>query len=221
MENQLKESSEDLVSLLRISSEVIKPDAKINSSDRSFFAVPDGFPTNDDFNRTITTFISAAEEWNKINFGVTLLRTTDRRTANFLLTFQAKQNANHKSSHVASAFIGPHKVKSVVIYGLALTSKSERDDLRIALLHEIGHVLGLRHEIEIKPDTGKPPNGPALQILAPNPNSVMNGEKRNTIQQSDIIAIKEFYAKPDGWVLPGSTVKIRDFEATPLPVKKP
>ncbi|KAH7397025.1 hypothetical protein DE146DRAFT_764389 [Phaeosphaeria sp. MPI-PUGE-AT-0046c] len=192
-----------------------------NPAKLHFFAVREGFSTEDDFNYVLNTFTAAAEEWNKINFGVTIQRTTERRTANFLLTFQAKQDFYIKWPHLASAFIGPHKIRPVVVYGLALSSKAERDNLSIALLHEIGHILGLRHEIEIKPDAGKPPNGTALQILAPNPKSVMNGEKRNMIQQSDIDCIREFYGKTEGWVLPGSTVKIKSFELTPLPVKKP
>lgn len=216
MENQSKESIKAPVSSSQRSLRTI---AWTKILDRRFFAVPDGYPTTDDFNQVVNTFISAADEWNKINFGVTISRTLNRRDANFLLSYQAKPSSSTKWPPLASAFIGPHKVSSVKIYGLALTSKAERDTLKTALLHEIGHVLGLRHELEFKPDTGKPPSGTTLQILAPNPNSVMNGEKRNGIQQSDINAIKEFYKKADGWVLPGSDVKIKDSGPTPLPVK--
>jgi hypothetical protein len=109
---------------------------------------------------------------------------------------------------LAQAFF-PHEVdQDVIVYSYALEDDN-RSILKAIFLHEIGHILGLRHEFAIEPDDkGNGPEGfGAKQFLAKNRNSVMS--YRNfppEMQDSDRTQTVAFYKLPNGFMIGNSPV---------------
>jgi hypothetical protein len=166
----------------------------------------------------VKSFQAAADEWNAINFGVTINHTTDRAKANFVLVYYKPNSTDRDANVVASAFF-PNRVRDLRCYDLALTDADERKNLRNTFLHEIGHIIGLRHEFAIKGDKlGNASEGQgAKQFGSENEHSVMSYDPINNIQDTDKHDIVEFYKLPNRFKIDG--VEVTDFVPKPLPVR--
>ena len=177
-----------------------------------YFAIRDGFPSDNDFQYTATAFQQAADEWNAIGFGLNISRTSDRALANFVIRYikPAKDEG-----YLASAFF-PNEVEDVLVYDKTLVEPKWKAILKNSFLHEIGHIIGLRHEFAIKGDSfgDKPEETPAKQFGSENPHSVMSYEDINNIQETDKHDVKEFYKLPNNYEIDG--VKIWDYVPKPL-----
>ncbi|KAJ6127925.1 hypothetical protein N7471_009142 [Penicillium samsonianum] len=144
----------------------------------------------------------AAETWNKADVGVNFEFVPLAKDANFVLS-----HGGDKGGVLASAYFpNPKGLNFLYVYSLAF-----RPDLRKGLwkvfTHELGHVLGLRHEFAMDPGRFE---GNAVQIGKKNPLSVMNYRKElPELQQSDIDATQQFYRLPVGTLL--STTPIVDY----------
>jgi hypothetical protein len=97
---------------------------------------------------------------------------------------------------LASAYFPNRKgLNFVFVYSLAF-QPDFRNGLWKIFTHELGHVLGLRHEFAMDPERFE---GNAVQIGKANPLSVMNyREELPELQQSDIDTTQQFYALPVG-----------------------
>ncbi|KAJ5472590.1 hypothetical protein N7530_006591 [Penicillium desertorum] len=144
----------------------------------------------------------AAEAWNKADVGVNFEFVPLAKDANFVLT-----HGGDKGSVLASAYFPNRKgLNFVFVYSLAF-QPDFRNGLWKIFTHELGHVLGLRHEFAMDP---KRFEGNAVQIGKANPLSVMNyREELPELQQSDIDTTQQFYALPVGTRL--STTPIVDY----------
>lgn len=182
-----------------------------------YFGVRQGFPSDTDFDYAVKSFQEAADDWNAINFGVTINRTTDRAKANFVLVYYKPGSNDSDKSVLASAFF-PNQVDDVRCYELALTDADQRKYLKNTFLHEIGHIIGLRHEFAIKGDKlGNDPEGQgAKQFGSENEHSVMSYDPINYIQDTDKHDVLEFYKLPNRSKIDG--VEVTDFIPKPLPV---
>ena len=181
-----------------------------------WFAVRAGFPSDEDFDYTVTSFEEAAGEWNAIDFGLTFEQTSDRKAANFLVKY-IKPTDPKLQRVLASAFF-PNNVEDVLVYDFTLVSQTWRPRLRNTFLHEIGHIIGLRHEFAIKPDrfgNGPETEFPAKLFGSENPNSVMSYEDVNEIQDTDREDVVKFYKLPVGYVI--QRAKVTDYKPKPLP----
>ncbi|KAL9085039.1 MAG: hypothetical protein Q9165_007780 [Trypethelium subeluteriae] len=189
-----------------------------NPANLLYFGVSQGFPSNADFDYAVKSFQAAADDWNAINFGVTINRTTDRAKANFVLVYYKPSRDSFDKGTVARAFF-PNKVDDVRCYDLALTDPEERKYLKNTFLHEIGHIIGLRHEFAIKADEqGNGPEGMgAIQFGSENKHSVMSYDAVNYMQDTDKHDVVEFYKLPNRFNING--VEITDFIPKPLPVQ--
>lgn len=119
---------------------------------------------------------------------------------------------------MASAFF-PNEVRDVLVYHKTLVEPSWRKVLKNTFLHEIGHILGLRHEFANQPNPEKP--GENLETLAHqfgsvNPHSVMSYDDVNYINDLDKKDVKAFYELANGFKI--NTAKVTDF--VPKPLKK-
>lgn len=70
-------------------------------------------------------------------------------------------------------------------------------------LHEIGHILGLRHEFALDIRTEGPKKGQMRESVGTrfgsvNPHSVMSYDAVNYINETDIKDVKAFYELPNG-----------------------
>jgi hypothetical protein len=86
------------------------------------------------------------------------------------------------------------------------------------LLHELGHVIGLRHEFALDPDPERPgqviEGGGAQRLGRKNDHSVMSYDDINNINDLDKEDTKTFYNFENKTVLNGAP--ITDFTPKPL-----
>jgi hypothetical protein len=149
----------------------------------------------------------AADEWNALSLGIIISQAPDKRSAHFDLVYSTNDSDNEGT--LAQAFF-PNEVEQDVIvfeYGL---SRENKGILKNVFEHELGHVLGLRHEFAIKEE-----GEGAVLFGARNPNSVMAYVFPPTIQQTDKDGIQAFYKKKNGDVIGRFRSPITDFIPTP------
>lgn len=175
-----------------------KSNSTINWTARS-----DGYPEEGMALEAARAVYLAAEEWNTAMEGrVTFKYTPVFDDAAFTLTFN-----NDPGNTLARAFFPDNFARTMNI--LYVFSRQYAGDVRnffvATMRHELGHILGLRHEHSqsgikdwLGPGRDSPPEdrpGGAESILwgSRNPRSVMAYYRGQTIQESDIIDISRAY----------------------------
>ena len=131
----------------------------------------------------------AAAEWNNYNIGVTFEWVDDIEEACFVLQYSGVLDRVYASAF----FPNDALLNAVNVYSLAFEN-TQVGILKNVFLHELGHVLGLRHEFAL--DIGPRFEGGAVPFLDSNPNSVMAGVFPPMIQDSDVKSTKAFYNWP-------------------------
>ena len=135
---------------------------------------------NIDYRYTTLSFQQAANEWNTLSFGVTIAATTDQAKANFLVKYY--KPAKDEGTLVSAFF--PNQVEDVRFYDKTLVELYWRQILKNSFLHEIGHIIGLRHEFanDTNPEKNNQPfESPAQRFGSVNPHSVMSYDDVNDI----------------------------------------
>ncbi|KAL5605940.1 hypothetical protein FOVSG1_006087 [Fusarium oxysporum f. sp. vasinfectum] len=170
-----------------------------------YFVRVDTFPDDDKATIAAKEFQAAADSWVKLKIGLGFSQTTDREIANFYLVYQA--NTEFDEGVLAQAFF-PHEIDQDVIVFSDAFKGSNTSILKEIFQHEIGHILGLRHEFAIVgDDMGNKPEGfGAKQFLAKNPKSVMSYNIPPKIQDSDHTQTIDFYKLPNGFMIGSSPV---------------
>jgi hypothetical protein len=152
----------------------------------------------------------AANEWNALKLGVQFEWVYKIEDAAFVLTY-AKEIS---PGTLAEAFFPNNIDLNVLNVYPAAFKEGTVHYLKNIFLHELGHVLGLRHEFAPELETGA--NLKSVQIGPRNPTSVMGYEFPPQLQQSDIDSAKAFYQFPGThlgvWQKPG-TLPIVDYDA--------
>lgn len=95
----------------------------------------------------------------------------------------------------AMAFFPNENDSNVIVYEAAL-NPSDPERLRNTFIHELGHVIGLRHEFAITGDDvteSKPERTPAKQFSLKNLDSIMSYRRGRFFQQSDKDGVRAFY----------------------------
>lgn len=138
----------------------------------------------------------ASKLWNDINFGIIFEAATDKTKAHFDVVYEK----NGPLGTAAMAFF-PNKVEKLYIYETLFSSPAFNYQKLNSVTHELGHVLGLRHEHAAVNEGG------AVRIGVINPNSII-GYQRETrsLQESDKAGLKEFYKLRNGEVRGGIPV---------------
>lgn len=158
------------------------------------------FPRRQDRLLAETALAQATKPWNDMNLGITLQPAMKGKTAVFDLVFSP--NVSKCDRTLARAFPpdAPIEDRKLVVYAKQFDPVYV-DSMANTFFHEIGHILGLRHEFQ--------ENLPSTLFGEANPLSVMNylGHPRFLhIQQTDSTWTKEFYAF-NGRFLDGLPVK--------------
>lgn len=151
-----------------------------------------GFESQDDANHAAQQLAQAAEAWNKADIGVKFEWVPLAKDATFVL-----YHGGDGAGVLASAFFPNHDdLSSVIVFSDAFEPEWKDVQWKI-FTHELGHVLGLRHEFAITglPERGLgPENFGAVQLGPRNEKSVMNySPDPPELQQSDIDSTKIFY----------------------------
>ncbi|KAK7905873.1 hypothetical protein LTR67_000597 [Exophiala xenobiotica] len=129
----------------------------------------------------------AGKLWNSCGCGVTFTATTDPKKAHFDVVY----NKNGNDGATAMAFF-PNNIDKVYIYPEAFNDPSTKSQLLNTFTHELGHVLGLRHEHAAA-------EGGAVQIGEMNPNSIMSyNRETRSLQQSDRSGLLKIYGYNNG-----------------------
>ena len=143
-----------------------------------------GYPTPAHASYATYKLAQAANEWNSHNLGVTFKWVTNLDEAAFVLEY-----GGNKGNVLAESFFPNNDpLSSLFVYTGAFTEES-RPILKNIFLHELGHVMGLRHEFALTEEE----SWAAVRFGTPNPRSVMSYAFPPTIQQSDIDDTRAFY----------------------------
>ncbi|KAF2014385.1 zincin [Aaosphaeria arxii CBS 175.79] len=156
-----------------------------------------GFKTDEDAAFAADHLNMAAEKWNSLNIGVTFEWVPLAKDATFVLC----HGGSHGGALAQAFFPNANDLNYLLVYNPAFSLKGWKENMWKVFTHELGHVLGLRHEfaMDINPQTRAVfETEKAVQLGDRNPNSVMvYGRKPPEIQQSDIDSTKAFYAMVD------------------------
>ncbi|KAK6951342.1 hypothetical protein Daesc_007876 [Daldinia eschscholtzii] len=170
-----------------------------------YFVRADTFPSADEALYAAQMFQQAAEDWNSLGLGVSISQITDEEKAHFDLVYNVNSK-NHEGLY-AMAFFPSEPHGDVIVTDFAL-SAGERNTLKNVFLHEIGHILGLRHEFALV----KEQDERAVQFMDKNPISVMSYTHPPTMQESDKVGVKAFYKLDRDFEIEG--IPITDFRPT-------
>lgn len=171
-----------------------------------YFVQKDTFPTGEAAQFAAATLQQAADEWNNLKLGVTITSTSDRAAANFDLVYRP---SGPGSRTLAMAFFPNEVDQDVIVFERSFSSQANKAILKNIFMHELGHVLGLRHEFAITGDPAKdldPEGDGAVQFMGNNYKSIMSYNFPPTMQQSDKDGIQAFYKLDNGFLIDGSPV---------------
>jgi hypothetical protein len=130
---------------------------------------------------------AAASVWNSQNLGVTFQWTTNPAEATFEVVY-----GGANPGFVAMAFFpNGQKGNKLYVYEASFTPQG-LNRMQNSLEHELGHIMGLRHEFA---DT----ETPAAVLVGPrNDLSIMSYAANRSIQSTDIKWTRYFYALRNG-----------------------
>jgi len=146
-----------------------------------------GFSTPEDANFAANQFAIATQVWNDANIGVTFEWVHYAKDATFVLC-----HGGAKGGVLASAFFpNGNDLDYVFVYDSSFRTLWKPHMWRI-FVHELGHVLGLRHEFAIERE-----GLGAVRLGQPDENSIMTYRKDGgppELQKSDVEWTKVFYS---------------------------
>lgn len=164
----------------------------------NFATYAEGYPAPGDAIYAANCLIEAAEIWNSAKIGVKFKWVPNIEDAAFVLGY-----GGVLSTVLASAFFpsnSPLETLSVYKHGFDKTERTSKRGkftnygiMKNVFLHELGHVLGLRHEFAMKPESFE---GGAITIGTANIESVMSYVFPPELQESDIQDTRSFYRYP-------------------------
>jgi hypothetical protein len=167
-----------------------------------YFVDTSSFPATADADYAALALKQAADEWNSFGLGVFISKTSSRATAHFELLYDGHAD-NMTEGLYAQAFFPNQKDEPLIVTNFALCT-AQRDILKNVFLHELGHVLGLRHEFaldtaaqQLQAGVEESPDG-AVRFMTKNATSVMSYVIPPTMQQTDMEGVQAFYKLKPG-----------------------
>ncbi|KAJ5438451.1 uncharacterized protein N7458_009449 [Penicillium daleae] len=176
----------------------------------NFAVLANGYPKPELAFLAAKNLQEAANEWNTLELGVQFKWVYKIEDAAFVLTYAKEVSPGT----LAEAFFPNNMDLNVLNVYPAAFEEGTMQYLKNIFLHELGHVLGLRHEFAPEKETGA--NLESVQIGPRNPTSVMAYEFPPQMQPSDIDSAKAFYQFPGkhlGVMQKTGTLPIMDYDA--------
>ncbi|CVK92143.1 hypothetical protein FPRO06_08887 [Fusarium proliferatum] len=173
-----------------------------------YFVQTQSFPSPDTARTAATAFQEAADAWNELNIGISITETTEQASANFYLVYRVNPSFGNGRNTLARAFF-PHEIDQDVIVFTRAFDRNNLPILKNIFQHEIGHILGLRHEFAIEGDAAKDllPEGQGAVLLGEkNYFSIMSYNFPPKFQDSDGNQTIGFYNLANGHMISGSPV---------------
>ncbi|PYI00167.1 zincin [Aspergillus ellipticus CBS 707.79] len=170
----------------------------------NFAAFSNGYPRPGLALLAANALKEAADDWNKLEFGVKFKWVEHIDDAAFVLSY-----AGDQGSVLAQAFFPNEDDLSYLNVYSAAFQPGTIQYLKNIFLHELGHVLGFRHEFA--PEREDSHDDYSVQFGPRNPLSVMGYEFPPQLQSTDKDSAQAFYRFPGkklGWK-----------EAAALPIK--
>jgi len=165
----------------------------------NFATYADGYPAPGDAIYAANCLIEAAEVWSSARIGVTFKWVPDVADAAFVLAY-----GGDLGTVLASAFFpSDSALETMYVYqnGFNKTERTSKRGkytnygiMKNVFLHELGHVLGLRHEFAMNADASF--EGGAIRMGSANIESVMSYVFPPVLQESDIQDTQYFYKHP-------------------------
>jgi len=153
-----------------------------------------GYPSRTHAQVAAYKLAEAVAEWNSYNVGVKFEWVTKIDDACFVLEYGGAMGGV-----LAEAFFPDEEpIHAMYVYQRSFMPDNQRIQKNI-FLHELGHVIGLRHEFALERER----DTPAVRFGAENKDSVMGYTLPPTIQQSDIVDTKAFYELPENGDIEG------------------
>ena len=148
------------------------------------------------------TMWAAASAWNAQNIGVRFQWTTNPAEA----TFEVIYGGEHPTAAARAFFPKNRGGNQVIVYAASFTPAGLAR-MQNSFQHELGHIMGLRHEFA---DTETPP---AVLLGVRNRLSIMSYEFARLIQATDVQWARVFYTRPNGSSITDATqsLPIRDY----------
>ncbi|KAF0327170.1 matrix metalloproteinase-11 [Colletotrichum asianum] len=156
----------------------------------------EGFKTPADADYAAQHLNMACLKWNELNVGVTFEWVSNVVDATFALF----HGGSHGNTLASAFFPNPNDISMMLVYNAAFSIPRWKANMWKMFMHELGHVLGLRHEFAMDTATGeKREMFAAVQLGPPNDRSVMTyGREPPEVQESDVESTRKFYALEDG-----------------------
>ncbi|OJJ35397.1 hypothetical protein ASPWEDRAFT_74897, partial [Aspergillus wentii DTO 134E9] len=148
----------------------------------NFAAYAKGYPTDDARVYAAQMLNDACKDWNALQLGVSFKWVTKIEDAAFVLAYGGDQG----STLARSFFPNDDDLSTVYVYKRAF-EPGYVNYMKNVFLHELGHVLGLRHEFAPEQE------GDTVQLGVRNEDSVMSYSFPPEMQKSDESSTKEFY----------------------------
>ncbi|KAJ0414766.1 hypothetical protein BJY00DRAFT_305376 [Aspergillus carlsbadensis] len=150
----------------------------------NFAALSDGYPQPELAHIAANALREAAEEWSDLDLGVRFKWVQRIQDASFVLCY----GGDHGEAFAQAFFPNGNELSSLVVYAAAFRPGVVRY-LKNIFLHELGHVLGFRHEFA--PQVYGDNEG--IQLGPRDPHSVMGDEFPPQLQASDRESAMAFY----------------------------
>ncbi|GKZ26857.1 hypothetical protein AbraIFM66951_003858 [Aspergillus brasiliensis] len=161
----------------------------------NFAAFANGYPRPGLALLAANALRDAADDWNKLDLGVKFQWVEDIKQASFVLSY-----AGNQGNVLAEAFFPNEDDLSYLNVYSAAFEPGTVQYLKNIFLHELGHVLGFRHEFA--PELEDSNDDYSVQFGPRNPMSVMGYEFPPLLQTTDRDSAQAFYKFPGsqlGW----------------------
>lgn len=152
----------------------------------NFAAYADGYPTKNHSIYAAQRLWEAAQLWNNVGLGVTFNWVKNIDDAEFVLAY----GGNNDGTLASAFFPNIEDLNTIFVYKRSFDQDTV-PYLANIFTHELGHVIGLRHEFA-------PSEGGEVLFGPLNPRSVMSYQFPPVLQDTDRTSTRVLYQYPSG-----------------------